>query len=84
AALEVNLRALRSRAPGHPALPRMDEIGVLLTGRSTASAEDAVEAVTHLASTLAVPGLSHYGLDDEASVEVVSAAARASSMRGNP
>ena len=34
ATLEVNLRALRARAPEHPALPRFQEVAALLTGRA--------------------------------------------------
>src|SRR5207344_3010025 len=36
AAVEVNLRALRDRAPEHPALPRLTELATLLTGRPDA------------------------------------------------
>ena len=41
AAVEVNLRALRDRAPEHPALPRMAEVATLLTGQPEATPEDA-------------------------------------------
>jgi alcohol dehydrogenase class IV len=37
ACLEVNLRALRSRAPDHPSLARFGELAGLLTGRAEAS-----------------------------------------------
>ncbi len=84
AALDVNLRALRSRAPEHPALPRMDEIAVLVTGRPGALAHDAVEWVADLARSLGIPGLRHYQLDETLGAEVVVAAAQASSMKGNP
>ena len=49
ATMDVNLRALRSRAAEHPALPRMAEVAALLSGRPAASAEDAIvwlEALT--------------------------------------
>ncbi|HYI58710.1 MAG TPA: alcohol dehydrogenase, partial [Microlunatus sp.] len=37
-----------------------------------------------LAAALQVPGLATYGLGDADTAEVVAAAQRASSMRGNP
>ena len=40
--LAVNLRALRARAPSHPALPRFQELAVPLTGRADAQAEEGV------------------------------------------
>ena len=36
-AMEVNLRALRERAPEHPALLRMAEVALLLTGQPDAT-----------------------------------------------
>ena len=40
---EANVRALQTREPDSPALPRYDEVAQLLTGRSTAGASDAIE-----------------------------------------
>ena len=37
AAMDVNLRVLRERAPEHPALLRMAEVALLLTGRPDAT-----------------------------------------------
>src|SRR5512143_188846 len=42
ATLEVNLRALKARAPEHPSLSRFQEVAALLTGRTEARAEDAI------------------------------------------
>ena len=82
--MEVNLRALRSRAAEHPALPRMAEVAALLTGRPSASAEDAIVWLEALAQSLSVKGLGELGLDDAVAPDVVEAAKRASSMRANP
>lgn len=82
--VETNLNALRTRAPGHPALPRLHELAVLLTGRADAVAEDAVGWLVELTATLEVPGLAAYGLDLAGIPAVVTAAQQASSMRGNP
>jgi alcohol dehydrogenase class IV len=84
ATLEVNLRALRARAPAHPALPRFQEVAVLLTGRSEARAEDGIAWVTELCQALAVPGLGRYGLTEADVPRLVARAKAASSMKGNP
>jgi alcohol dehydrogenase class IV len=84
AAMDVNLRALRERAPGHPALRRMDEVAALLTDRPDATPEDAIVWLEELTSALSIPGLASYGLDQDKITAVVAAAQKASSMRGNP
>jgi alcohol dehydrogenase class IV len=84
AAMDVNLRALRERAPGHSALRRMDEVAALLTDRSDATPEDAIVWLEELTSALSIPGLASYGLDQDQISAVVAAAQQASSMRGNP
>ena len=84
AAMEVNLRALRTRAPGHRGLARMSQVAVLLTGRPDAEPEDGASWLRELAGALDVPGLGRYGLGLGDLAPLVSAAQRASSMRGNP
>jgi alcohol dehydrogenase class IV len=87
AAVEVNLRALRERAPEHSALPRLTEMATLLTGRPEATPEDAIAWLDQLTAALSIPGLASYGLDQAGIDEidaVVAAAQKASSMRGNP
>jgi alcohol dehydrogenase class IV len=84
AAMEVNLRALRERAPDHPALQRIAEVASLLTGRPEASPEDAIAWLAELTAAMSIPGLASYGLNQDAIATVVTAAQRASSMRGNP
>ncbi len=85
AAMDVNLRALRDRAPEHQALARMTEVASLLTCRPDATPEEAIGWLQDLTTALSIPGLASYGLDDDAEIaEVVTAAQKASSMRGNP
>lgn len=84
AALEANERALRERAPSHPALPRLAEVARLLTGDAGAEAADGVRWLRQLLADLGVPGLSAHGLTPACVAEVVPAARAASSMRGNP
>jgi alcohol dehydrogenase class IV len=84
AAMEINLRALRDRASDHAALPRMGEVATLLTGRPDASPEEAITWLESLTAALSIPGLVSYRLDPDGIDAVVTAAQKASSMRGNP
>ncbi len=84
AAIEVNLRALRDRSADDPVLERVAEVAGLLTGYPQATPEKAISWLHELTATLAIPGLASYGLADAEIPEVVAAAQRASSMRGNP
>ncbi|RKG81087.1 iron-containing alcohol dehydrogenase [Corallococcus terminator] len=84
ATLEVNLDALRARAPEHPALPRFRELAVLLTGQPEARAEDGIAWVKDLVQALRIRGLRSMGLGDADVAGLVSKARAASSMKGNP
>jgi len=82
--MEVNLRALRSRAPASVALGRYEHAARLLTGRPQATAEDGIAWVRDTCRALAIPALGTYGVT-EADVPALTAdGARASSMKGNP
>lgn len=83
-ALEVNLRALRARAPDHPSLPRFDDLAAWLTGRAGASAEEGIAWVADLCRELRIPGLSRYGATSADVPDLVARAKAASSMRANP
>jgi len=84
AVLNVNLRALRERAPAHPSLPRFQEVAELLTGRPGARPEDAITWVRELRAALRVPGLGRCGLTEAQVPELVAKAKVASSMKANP
>jgi alcohol dehydrogenase class IV len=84
AAMDVNLQALRGRAPDHPALLRMAEIASLLTGQPDAIPEEAIAWLQELTSALSIPGLASYRLAEDEIPALVTAAQKASSMRGNP
>ena len=62
----------------------MGEVATLLTGRSDESPEQAITWLEDLTTALSVPGLASYGLDPDGIDAVVTAAQKASSMRGNP
>ena len=84
ASIEINLRALRDRAPDQPALRRLTEVAGLLTDQPQATAEDGIGWLQELTETLTIAGLAHYGLDQAEVPELVSGAQQASSMRANP
>jgi alcohol dehydrogenase class IV len=83
-ALEVNLQALRNRAPEHPALHRMAEVATLLTGQPDATPENGIVWLQQLTAALSIPGLASYRLSEDEISALVAAAQNASSMRGNP
>jgi alcohol dehydrogenase class IV len=83
-ATAVNIRALRARDYHNRALRRYEEIACLLTGEADAMPDDGAEWVAALCKKLAVPNLRHYGLNQGQIPELVTKAARASSMKANP
>lgn len=82
--MEANVRALRARAPKHPALERYSGIARLLTGRSEASVEDGIDWVSALRTELNIPKLRVWGITEADLPAVVQKAAKASSMQANP
>ncbi len=84
--LDVNLRALRTRAPHHPALARMHDLAALLTGAAPTdvTADDGIRFVTDLCRALQTPGLGQYGMVAADIPTLVAKAKIASSMKGNP
>jgi len=82
--MEMNIRALRRRAPESEALRRYDALGSLLSNKSTAKADDAVTWVRDLCRTLKIPSLSKFGIGEEHIRELVEKAQRGNSMKANP
>jgi alcohol dehydrogenase class IV len=82
--MAVNARALGVRAPGHPAVARLDELGVLLTGSGHAGCAEGLVWLAELQRELAVPGLGRYGMTAADVPALVEKAKVASSMKGNP
>ena len=79
-----NLAALREREPGSPSLERYGEIARLLTGDTSAAADDGVAWVRELCAALDVPPLSAYGIAAADFDTLIEKSAVASSMKGNP
>ncbi|MGA3323750.1 MAG: iron-containing alcohol dehydrogenase [Terriglobia bacterium] len=82
--MEINLRALRARAPQSVALRRYHEVGRMLTGRPGASAEDGILWTREICRELEIPPLRAYGVGEQHVPELIAEAARASSMKANP
>jgi alcohol dehydrogenase class IV len=82
--MEVNIRALRARAPERESLRRYQEVARLLTGQPSATAEDGVEWVREICQELSIPPLSSYGIREADVPVLVERASHASSMKGNP
>ena len=87
-AIEMNVEALRRRAPGNAtassALRRYDEVARLLTRQPHAIADDAVLWVANLCDRLEIPPLRTYGVTAADIPGLAEKAARTSSMKGNP
>ena len=83
-AMEVNVRALRQRAPDSDALRRYDEVARILTGNPQATASDGVAWTSEICRRLEIPPLRTYGVRTEDFGVLVEKAAKASSMKANP
>jgi alcohol dehydrogenase class IV len=81
-AMEVNIRALRARAPEK--LTRYDDVARLITGRPQATATEGVTWVATMCRMLEIPPLRTYGVEEGDIHVLVDKAALASSMKGNP
>lgn len=82
--MEANLRALRERAPEHPALARYRMVAEIVSGQAGIEADQGVAWVRELCQELGVQGLRRLGLSDDELPALVAKARAASSMRGNP
>lgn len=82
--MEINLKALKRRAPQNPAIERYHEIARMLTGIQTASAEDGIRRVRELVKELEIPPLSRYGIQSSDLPVLAERASAASSTKGNP
>ncbi|MCS7044052.1 MAG: iron-containing alcohol dehydrogenase [Bryobacteraceae bacterium] len=83
AVVRANLKALRERAPGSPALERYAEAARILCGED-ADADRLAQRLDEIRQELGIPRLSAYGIAEEHLPALCEKAARASSMKGNP
>jgi alcohol dehydrogenase len=87
AATALNLRALRARQAGSPALAKYGRAGEILAGRPFADAADAADGLADLlgrwTDAMGLPRLSAFGMG-EGDLATVVAHCRGSSMKTNP
>jgi len=84
AVIDVNVRALRLRAPGSPALGRYEEVARLVTGERDAGVAEGMGWLRDLCAALRIPPLGAYGVSERDVPALVERAATASSMQANP
>jgi alcohol dehydrogenase class IV len=84
AVVRVNIAALAARGTTSAATARYVTAARVMTGHDDARAEDLVALLQQFRADLAIPGLRAYGVGDRDTPAIIEAAARASSMRGNP
>ena len=82
--MEMNLRALRARAPQSVALSHYQEVARMLAGRGDATAEDGIAWTQEICRELEIPPLNAYGIAEQHVPKLIAEAAKASSMKGNP
>lgn len=82
--LEVNLRALHSRAPESPAINRYNDVARIITGNAADQAREGIIWIQALCAKLPVPRLAEYGIAEKDFQSIVAKSKDASSMKGNP
>jgi alcohol dehydrogenase class IV len=82
--MEANIRALEAEGRDDGPRLRYDEVARILTGDLAARAEDGVDWVRSVCDEFKIPPLGQAGLGAGDFAEIIPAARRASSMRGNP
>ena len=82
--MEVNIRALRARAPASEALERYRTVARILTDWAEADAEHGAHWVSEVCRKLSIPPLRTYGIEERHVPELVEKASQASSMKSNP
>jgi len=83
-ATAVNIAALRARDPNGERLRRYEAAARTLTGNAGASADELPDWLNALCGDLGIPALASYGIREAHFADLVSQAARSSSMKGNP
>jgi len=81
---QINIMALKNRAPEEPYLARYADVARILTDNPKAAAMDLIPWLHDLVSALNVPGLAQFNLRQEHIPVIVNQARQSSSMLGNP
>jgi alcohol dehydrogenase class IV len=81
--MQINVKALQKRQPDSTALNRYNIIAQILTSKSDAQAQEAVEWIRNLCKTLKIPSLRQLGLKEQDFPEAIAKSQKSSSMKGN-
>lgn len=84
AGMEINIRALRARAPDSAALERYAAVARMLTEQSGAQPEEGAAWVRRLGEEMHIPPLKTYGVRQQDFPVLIERASRANSMKANP
>ncbi|MBN1578296.1 MAG: iron-containing alcohol dehydrogenase [Chitinispirillaceae bacterium] len=82
--MEANVKALRERCPGSPALTRYASAAQLLAENPAATAADGIAWIKSLCADLPLPAPGSLNIERKLFPEIAAAARRASSLKGNP
>ena len=83
-AVDVNIRALRQRTPGHASLNRYREVAHILTANERAEPEDLAPWLMSLTKDLGIQPLGAWCLQSSQLPELVEKTAKANSTKANP
>ncbi|MBL8139898.1 MAG: iron-containing alcohol dehydrogenase [Acidobacteria bacterium] len=84
AVMRVNVDAIGRQGAAGPIAERFATVARLLTANSAATIDEGIAWLDALQRDLAIPRLAHHGVAAADFPGIAAAAARASSMRGNP
>ena len=82
--MDVNIRALRSRASDSEALNRYADVSSILLSNDSATAEHGVQWIRALIADLRIPPLASHGISVADINGLIPRVKAASSMQGNP
>ena len=82
--MDINLKALRERAPESAALARFTELAQTLTADPLARAEDGIRWLRDLCAAFNIPALATYGVAAGDFAATMARGKKANSMKGNP
>lgn len=82
--MQANIRWLQTHANETPALQRYEDIARIVTGQTTACAEDGVAWIRQLTSELQVPSLANMGLREEDFPDLVASTVCSNGIKTNP
>ncbi len=84
AVLKKNYTVAARKSPNGASIARFHELGQLITGDTSARADQGIRWATEIVDSFSVPRLSAFGIQEADFPEIVQKSQKASSMKGNP